>query len=147
MNRSNLTINLSLTLSEPVQTMFIHVMFYYRYNGIEYKRFPIDIWENICEWRNNYQKQMNLIERTKHYFLEWTLQKVMEYTNLDQPCPYIGEIYVKAVNISIERFVIPQFVPSGRYRVDSWLTDGGRKHIFISGKLYFAISDHRIEQF
>lgn len=127
--------------------MLFHVEYFYRYNAIEYKKFPVDVWEDVCDWFDNRNKT-GWVNKSKAYILEWVLHRVLKYANFNHPCPFVGDVYMSCNNISQgDYFNIPQFVPSGRYRVDMYITDKTRKIIYISGKAYFEISDHRIERF
>lgn len=70
----------------------------------------------------------------------------MHYSNMNHSCPYVGLIFVKVENISINTFVFEQLLPAGRYRCDFNLSTELKKPILM-GKIYASISDHRIEQF
>lgn len=146
MNRNDLMINVSFTLKEPLQKFYLHGIFYYRYNGIEYKKFPIDIWEDICEWLDQRDKPGGL-NKNKHFLMEWTIGKVLNYSNWNHPCPYDGEIFIKASQFPFGSFQIPQFLPSGRFRIDVFILKADRKSIILASKAFFGISDHRLEVF
>lgn len=132
-DRNNLKIDVWGNISEPIENAWINIEPYYKYNT--YTRIAGYIWENICEWFTG----------KKSFILDYTIGSILNYSNFNHVCPYIGYIYFKTNNISINTFEFPQLVPSGRYRVDFNLTEGDRKRILIHGKLYFSISDHRIE--
>lgn len=133
-----------LYLNKPVYPV-VHAEFFYRFNGIEYKKFPIDVREDICEWIVN-RNRTGWINEKKVFFSEWALGKILPFANLNQNCPYIGEIYMQFKNISLEQyFIIPQFLPAGRFRIDVYFIVQGK--VCFSAKIYFAISDHRIERF
>lgn len=82
---------LNITLSRPVKELWIHGVFFLKYNL--YQKFPIDLWENLCGWLN---------KKSKSYLLDWGLKDLMLYTNLNHPCPYVGHAYVKVDNFSVK---------------------------------------------
>lgn len=117
--------------------MWVHTVFYYKY-AYTYQKYAIDLWENMCDW---------LGKKTKSYLLDWTIGRAQRYTNINHSCPYEGVVYLKADNISIKQFPIEPLLPSGRYRMDINITEGNRKTSIFVGKVFFSISDHRIEQY
>lgn len=143
----NLLVDVGVNLNYPVYKAFFHAVFYYRYNGIVYKTFPIDVFEDCCEWLIK-RNQTGWLEKNKYFILETAFGPLLKYSNINHSCPYVGPIYVKA-DLPLRNFyyILDYLVPAGRYRVDWSLTDGNKNHIFMSGKLYAAVSDHRIEQF
>lgn len=146
-SHQNLNVDISLHLNEMVKEIQMHVETFYRFNGIEYKKFPIHVWEDVCAWFSNRNKTGWLNER-KYFFLELVFGKIFDYTNFNHPCPYDGDIYISARNLSFDRiFGIEQFLPAGRYRINFSATGTDRNDVKLSGKIYFAVSDHRIERF
>lgn len=124
-------------LTEPIHDAWFHIVFYYRWNPTTYNKFPIDIWENVCNW----------LDGGKSYILDWIGGNIIKYSNLNHSCPYESqELYLKADNLSINTFIIDQFMPSGRFRIDGSITDGNKSRIFVKGQLFFSVSDHRIEK-
>lgn len=113
-SRTELTLNLSIYLKEPLDKMYVHSMFYYRFNGIEYKKFPIDIWEDICQWLAK-RHDAAWMKKSKYFFMEWTVGKLLNYTNWNHTCPYEGEIFARTSRISVDSFNIPQIFPSGNF--------------------------------
>lgn len=116
--------------------VWFHSIFYYKFNGITFQKFPIDLWESMCDWMNG----------TGHsYVLDWSFGKILNYSNLNHSCP-VNSIIIKVANTSMDTFTFEQsFLPSGDYRVDNYLstTNGGGS--FVKGSLYFSVSDHRLE--
>lgn len=122
-------------LNRPLHDIWIHSVTFYKYNT--YTKYPIDLWENMCTW---------LSGRGRSYLLQWSLAKIQKFTNLGHACPYQGLIYLKVKNFSIHTLPFEPLIPSGRYRLDINVTDGSRKLTVFMGKLFFSVSDHRIEQ-
>lgn len=124
--------------SEPIHELWIHSVAYFKFNGLTFSRFPINIWENMCGW---------LAGKTKSFILDWTFGKVLQYSNLNHPCPYDGHVYVKVDNLSATILQIEQFLPAGKFRLDMNITDGNRNRVLAMAKIIFTIFDNRIERF
>lgn len=126
-----------MNMTTPIDDIWFHIVFYYKFNGIVYNKYPIDVWENFCEFLDG--------KRERKFGLNWLMLKVLKYSNFNHSCPYKGLIFVKADNISLDDFGFDHsFVPSGRYRVDISFTDGDRVP-FWDFSLYGEVSDHRLE--
>lgn len=145
-NRRELTLDVSLMLKKRLDAAFLHAVVYYRYNGIEYKKFPIDIWEDMCGWFK-FRYDTRSMKKMESFFAEWILKKFSNYTNLNHTCPYEGEIATKVARFPIGSIEIPQLLPAGRYRLDIIVLEGDRKSIVFATKIFYSISDHRIERF
>lgn len=39
-----------VNFSQPAYELWIHTVAYYRFNGLTYTKFPVDIWEDACGW-------------------------------------------------------------------------------------------------
>lgn len=131
--------HMRINFSEPVNNVWIHGVFYYRYNVNSYQKFPIDLWEDVCAWLGG---------DTHNYFLKWTGKNAQKFSNLNHTCPYDGSVWIKIDKIPVNRlFVLEPFLPSGRYRIDLNITRGFKKRPFMITRFFFAISDNRIEQF
>lgn len=125
---------------KPLRGLNVHVEMFYRY--LVYKKFPIDIWEDICadfsgKKSSNY---MNLF--FKRFF------NAIKYDGGKLECPIYGNVSATLRNISLnEYFPSIPILPSGRYRADFTFTEGRRNSILVYTQLFFAISDNRIEQY
>lgn len=125
--------------SEPMNSIWIHGVFNYKYNINSYQKFPIDLWEDICSW---------LRGENSTYFLKWTAENVRNYSNMNHPCPYSDTTWIDIKRIPINRLIVLEpLMPSGRYRVDLNITKGYKEQALIMTKFFFSISDSRIEQF
>lgn len=130
----NLKIDSWLNISKSLDDVWIHAVPYYRYNT--YQRIANELWEQPCEWFSG---------QSKSYVLDWTIGRMLRYTNFNHTCPYFGRVYFKVDNISIDSFPLPPIMPAGRYRVDIDVVGSNRKNVLASAKFYSSISDHRIE--
>lgn len=110
---------------------------YYRY--VTYRFFPISIWDDMCGW---------IADKRHSFILDWTVGKVIQYSNMNHPCPYVGIVFIKVDNISMDTFVFDQLLPAGRYRIDFDISDEYQGKVsMLTGKIFASVSDHRIEQF
>lgn len=135
---NNIKFDFHGNLTSLMDDAWFHIVVYHKFNGILYNKFPIDLWENLCEYLNK--------KREKAFGLNWLLSKLLKYTNLLHPCPYEGLIFIKADNVSLSE-IFPfdySFLPAGAFRIDMAFTDGNRVP-FIESKIYGGVSDHRIE--
>lgn len=89
-------------ISKPIHNAWVHYVLNYRYNRMTYHKFPVDLWESPCDWLGG----------KKSWILDWTVGIVLNYTNINHPCPYEGHLYFKADNLSINTFNIEQLAPS-----------------------------------
>lgn len=132
--------NIHWNLTSPVKEAWVHNVFYYQFNGRVYNKYPIDVWENICDFLNG--------KREKTYGLNWMLgrSKMLQYTNFNHPCPFnTGLMYAKVDNISMDNFnTMIALIPSGRYRIDFTFTEADRVPM-ATAQIFFSVSDHRIE--
>lgn len=134
-NRKDLKFDVHWNLTRPVYDAWLHGVLYYKFNGISYSKFPIDLWENFCDWMDH---------KKPAFILEWTYGRILKYTNFNHSCPFFGHYLIRVKNISVEHFVIEPLLPSGRFRLDVDFTENDRIP-FGGFKLYFSVSDHRLE--
>lgn len=138
-DRNHVKVNASIKLNESIYDMWLHTVFYYRFNRLTYSKFPIDLWEDLCGW---------IAGTTKSYIADWLLGKyVHQYTNFNHTSPYFGEIFLKINNISTTFFGFEQLLPAGKYRVEANFTNEYRKNLLMMANLVMTVSDNCIEQF
>ncbi|KAG4078413.1 hypothetical protein HA402_013124 [Bradysia odoriphaga] len=90
---SNIKIDIELISSRPIRNIWLHVVFYFKFNGIVYNKFPIDLWENVCDFADG--------KREKTFFLDWWVARVQRFSNFNHSCPY-SNISVKTNNVSLD---------------------------------------------
>ena len=134
----HLKADLDVKLSRPLPRIWVHAVFYFKFNGIVYNKFPIDIWENFCDFVDG--------KREKSFYFNWLLSRLQRYTNMNHSCPYTA-IIVKANNVSIDEiFPFDQSVfPSGQYRIDVTLTDEYRVP-FANASIHGSNAEHYLEK-
>lgn len=138
-SHTHIKVHLWANLTRPLSDGLIHIQPYYKFNSFTYQRFGVDVWLDPCKW---------LKGMTQFGFIfDWTIGRVLNYSNLNHPCPYDGHIYLKFDNVSVNTFSIEQLLPSGRFRIDGNVTDPTRKIVVASGSIFLSISDHRVERF
>lgn len=64
-----------VNLTAPLHDAWFHSVVYYRYNPTKYQRFPVNLWENPCDWLNG----------KRSWVLDWsvTVKRVLKYTNIN----------------------------------------------------------------
>ncbi len=135
-SRYHLKINGHWNITQPTDDVWLHGVLNYKFNGLVYQKFPIDLWEDVCAWLNG---------KRKAYILDWTFGRILNFTNIGT-CPFFGYYYVRASNVSMEDFVVEPLLPSGRYRLDLQFMHRMHDLIpFVKFEIYFSVSDHRLE--
>lgn len=133
-NRNHIRAYISINLSELLYDFWLHIVYFYRFNGMTYSNFPIDRWENVCGWKGG---------TAKSYMFDWLIKKAIQYSNFNHTCPYVAKID----NMSTTNFGFEQLLPAGKYRLDGNFTNGDRKNVIMMSKLFMTISDIRVERF
>lgn len=137
-SRTHLKMDFSVQLKKRVDTFWIRSVFYFKFNGITFQRFPIDLTEDICGWING---------TARSFVMEVAYSKLLKYSNINHTCPYdAGPIWIKVDSIPEDIFTFElSFMPSGKYRVDLDYMESPSSAPFMKAALYFSVSDHRIE--
>lgn len=138
-SRRDLKIEFRLNATKPLDDVWVHSVFYHKFNGISFQKFPIDLLENVCNWISG---------KGKSYVMNWSLSKIIQYSNVNHACPWV-DLHFKVDNISAKAFTFDEsFLPSGQYRVDNDFTETESRTstAFMSASLYFSVSDHRLEK-
>lgn len=132
-DRNNVKMDVWGNLTEPVSSIRISTQFFYKYNTYQQAGGTLNI--DICD----------LIKNGKRSVVnEFVFAKLSKFSNINHKCPYVGLIYGKSDNVSIDEFAYPQLMPSGRYRVDSSVFEDNNRILF-NFSFYFSISDHRLD--
>ncbi|KAG4066017.1 hypothetical protein HA402_001264 [Bradysia odoriphaga] len=118
--------------------MMNHCVLYFKFNGLVYNKFPVDLWESLCDFIDG--------KRETTFFLNWMMTKMQLVSNLNHSCPFTNFI-IKTNNISLdEAFTFDQSIlPSGRYRVDITFADENRVPL-LDMSLYGTIAEHYLEK-
>lgn len=132
---------LQLNVSEPIHTVYLHAVLYRMSVTGVYRKFAIDLWENVCGWLDG---------TVKSSLLDGSLGKAFNYsdTNLNHKCPFEGYMYMKTENLSLSKFpfanINMDIVPSGSYRINAIVTDKVDGQWYVEGKVYFSVSGRPI---
>lgn len=122
----------------PFQNIWIRVVFNYRYNPHTYHKFPIDLWEDVCEWVHGGKR---------NHILRWTDEILRSFSNLNHSCPY-SDVLIDVERIPIDKAaLLMPLIPSGRYRVDVHVTRGKNHNVSAMVHIFFGVSDNRVEVF
>lgn len=138
-DRRNLKVNAWVNLTEPVKSAWFDSTVSYKYTIH---------WHQIGQFRMDVCGYLN--GTAASYMLDFFLPRVVNYTNLNHPCPYSGVVFFKTNNISAQVLSLPQILPAGRYRFHSkFITPDSRKadklYNMYNTTLFFSVSDRRIE--
>lgn len=130
-------VNIDATIPEPLNELYVHTVFYYKYTT--FRKFPIDLWEELCGWLNG---------KTKSFYLDAAMSKTISSFEHNGPraCPLIGHYAMRIPNISFAIFKAPSLMPAGRYRIDVNLTENDRNNVIAVTSFQVSVSDLRIEQ-
>lgn len=137
----NIKFNIHINITRPLKDLWFHSVLYYKFNGLVYQKFPVDLWENFCEWL-----AARLAGRpTMMYTLDWTFGTIIHNSNINHSCPLFGYYALEDKNLSLDDFIVKPLFPSGRYRLDVYFTGNDRVPLF-EGHVYYSISDYRLEK-
>lgn len=129
-----------MNLTEPIKSFYVHFVGYRKFTANVYRKFTIDLWNDVCGW---------LAGKEKAPLLDFSLGRVFNNsdTNLKHNCPFSGHLYAKADNVSLSNFVVEHLLPSGRYRIETTFTNGRYGPWLAKVNTFISISDHRVEIF
>lgn len=48
----NLKVQINFNITRPLKQIWMHTRLYYKFNGLVYSKFPVDLRYNICEWQD-----------------------------------------------------------------------------------------------
>lgn len=142
-SRTNARFQFQANLTERVNSAWGHVVVYKQYSSNVWRKFVIDLWENLCGWFNG---------TAKSWVLDVSLRFVLRHsntkTNINRTCPlHVGYYYIKNDNMSLDIFKTEQLLPSGRYRADISGHKTKNSPWLVRATLYVSVSDHRVEVF
>lgn len=135
-NRKNFSARFEGRLRKPVNSIWAHSVMYYKYNY--YTKFPVDVWEDFCGFLNG---------KTHPILLEMMLSRLIKHVNVNHSCTNSKDIFATFDNVPWSLFTFEPLIPSGRFRLDVNLTEGNRGDPLAELKIYFSVSDHRVERF
>lgn len=136
----NLKVNIAAYLTRPITDIQVNTVMYYKYS--KYQRFPVNIWENICD---------ALSGKSESHSFNWMFKPILQYpnttTNWGHLCPFDGFVYLRAPNIPLDILPFIPLVPSGQYMFDLGFYEANRTKYLGTFKMFVAISDHRVEKY
>lgn len=137
--RNIVKINCSITLTQPVNQMFLHIFLYYKYNT--YQKFLIHQIGEICAFsRGEYLNPLGKIFHDN--FIKPMAGGGFELSYKLQ-CPYYGDLNIYHGGVNLTQLTFP-LLPAGRYRFDVYFTATRNGPIHFKYFVYFAISDIRV---
>lgn len=123
---------MEIEIVEPFMELYMHTVVYYKYRV--FKKFPVDVREDVCGWLN---------KRKKSLIMDWTIGRVLNFINYggNLTCPLMGNLTVNFKNMSLnERFPMGSLLPIGNYRIDTNFTEADQNSI-IKSRFFATISD------
>lgn len=137
-NQSDVNVDLVMSLNRTYETIFLHLVTYVQSSSNAYRK-GLEFWEDVCKISGG--DNINVLIRV----ITGTL---LPYTNFIRRCPYPPGLYhYKLKSLRSDMFNFGQLLPAGRFRLEINFTDRYDGKVIGTNKLYFSISDHRIEQF
>lgn len=121
--------------------LLIHTGFNYNYRYLTYKKCSIDLWEELCGWRNGTKRSYNSA---------WTLGKALQFVkdNGELVRPLFGNYSVKIDRNSQDYFAVAPMMPSGMNLMHLNVTEADHKiWRMLLRNLFFYVSDHRVTRF
>lgn len=130
---------LELLLNRTYPSIFVHSVTYRQFSSNEYRKFLLDVWEDMCEVSE---------KAVGNVFLKVIERILSGNTNMFRKCPFVpGKYFIRMRRMPMDKLNFGQILPSGRYRCDLTLADGYQGNSLIMFKVYLSISDRRTEQF
>lgn len=130
-------VDLDIVFNERFDELYVHTVFYYKYTV--FRKFPIDVWENMCTALN---------PKKGPFYLSSAYQIMFPHIQHDGDvkCPIMGLYKVKVANVSVDHFDVPSLIPAGQYRIETNVTEKNRNNVLLMTILFVSVSDNRIEQ-
>lgn len=130
--------NASMTLTEPLNEIWVHSVLYYKYR--QYQKYLIDIWVEYCR---------SIADPSSHPIINIVLNNFFAlrehfFINFDLKCPLSGEIEFRTIrSFNVSKIIIP-LMQAGRYRANFYYTLHQNGPVYAAGQVYFSISDIRV---
>lgn len=137
-------VNATVEVAQTINESWASVTLYYKYTT--YQKFLISFKHEGCSLLNALLDD-NSTSPFKKIILDNTAQFIWDFgyeTNFQYKCPVEpDELYAWHEGINVSRFSLP-LMPAGRYRVNMFGYTSEHALPYVSGELYFRISDLRI---
>lgn len=135
--RNVLKSNISFRILDDINIMYIRFDTLYRYNT--YQKFPINLWENVCDY---------LAGRGRQYMINIMYDNFGQYIT-NHTCPFKAN---ETLSFMVDKYYVNNFtfnylVPSGDYRLNITYAVGAERNMLIELEFYYSVSDHRIWRF
>lgn len=132
-------LDVEVSANQTYHTPFVHLVAYHQFSSNEYRKFFLDAWEDICKLTDGVEGNV---------VLKMFKDKLSGHNNVFRQCPYPpGNYYVNMPHKFDKTFNFGQILPAGRYRLEFFVAHGYKATVLMTVKLYFSVSDQRIEKF
>lgn len=137
---NTITYNWTVTVTEPIDKLWIHVVLYYKYRT--YQKYLVDVWVNVCAGFKNIEKFNSPVGKLLWDWYQKYRGNIIH--NFKFRCPLFGNLESRlSRGFNISQITWP-LMQSGRYYADYKLAhyQNGRSQMTL--QVYGSISDHRV---
>lgn len=135
---NTLVFNASMTLTEPMTEIWIHIVLYYKYR--HYEKYLVDLWIEYCRSIQDPDNHPlarlvfnNFISLRDHFDI-----------NFDMLCPLSGDLKFNTNRpFNVSKIALP-LMKAGRYRANLYCSPIQNGPVYIAGQAFFSISDLRL---
>lgn len=139
MNRDRMRVHMEATFNRTLESIFVHSSIFHQFSNNEYRPFLLNVWEDFCGYMRGDKRNM---------YLNLLAPLFMKNINFNHTCPYHPGMYlVKFDNVSVSDLDTIKIIPAGRYRLELSYHIGFKGPFLLTHKIYYSVSDHRIELF
>lgn len=137
-------LNTTITVAQTLNELWYSGVLYYKYNT--YQKYLIGFKYEMCALMdaildgndaNPYTKI--IMDNTAQFMWDSDMETKLQYKCPIEP----GELYVRHKSLNASRFSLP-LMQAGRYRLNLFTQTSEHASPFMSGELYFRISDLRV---
>lgn len=128
-------INFSIKSRQTLENIQVHFDTMFRYS--KFQKFPVNRWENLCDFLSGKGNQP---------ILAVLFGNLQNYTNVNHTCPFEANetLTLKADQYEWDSFAFKYFLPAGDFRFNITYTEGAQRNMLGRFEAHFAISDHRV---
>lgn len=135
-DRNTQLLNIACSVGEKQKNNIrLHFKMYYRFNGLTYRPFLIDIEADFCAFMLNVLKRPNIM-------LANVMEQVRKHSNIDHPCPYTGTVEIQNLTLS-NLFLGGSMLPTGQYRFHSKIYDDKENKTILEPIVFFTVPQSR----
>ncbi|XP_055844865.1 uncharacterized protein LOC129911178 [Episyrphus balteatus] len=133
-NRSTTLMNIIGNYTRPMHSFMINSQLFKK-SEIKYRPFLVNVTDDYCDF-------MSKNKGGAYLKIVWPI--IVDYTNMNHPCPYYGYHYIK--NLPVDEDKIPAVWPSGLFLLDVlfYEQNGTKINKILLSHVYFEIKQRAI---